>query len=81
MGSSLKFCLLAAGEADLYPRPGRTMAWDTAAGHALLNAAGGMVLRLDGSPMRYGDTEDFANPGFCAFGKWPERAIRELLQG
>ena len=46
-GSSLKFCLIAAGEADLYPRVGRTMEWDTAAGHAILSGAGGFVVRYD----------------------------------
>ncbi len=50
-GSSLKFCLVARGEADLYPRLGRTMIWDTAAGQAVLTAAGGSVLRLDGTPL------------------------------
>ncbi|MBM3519514.1 MAG: 3'(2'),5'-bisphosphate nucleotidase CysQ, partial [Alphaproteobacteria bacterium] len=53
-GSSLKFCLVAAGEADLYPRFGRTMEWDTAAGHAVLLAAGGRVLATDGGPLLYG---------------------------
>jgi 3'(2'), 5'-bisphosphate nucleotidase len=53
-GSSLKFCLLAAGEADLYPRFGRTMEWDTAAGHAVLAAAGGQVATEDGAPLTYG---------------------------
>ncbi|MEO0993728.1 MAG: inositol monophosphatase family protein, partial [Pseudomonadota bacterium] len=54
-GSSLKFCLVAAGEADLYPRLGRTMEWDTAAGHAVLKAAGGTVLRFeDHAPFAYG---------------------------
>ncbi len=66
-GSSLKFCLLAAGEADLYPRFGRTMEWDTAAGHAILAAAGGEVLTLEGAPLRYGKaSQGFANPGFVA---------------
>lgn len=68
-GSSLKFCLVATGEADIYPRHGRTMEWDTAAGHAVLRAAGGEVTRLDGSPFLYGKTEDgFANPFFVAKG-------------
>ena len=53
-GSSLKFCLLASGKADLYPRFGRTMEWDTAAGQAVLAAAGGRVETLDGQPLRYG---------------------------
>lgn len=65
-GSSLKFCLVATGEADLYPRLGRTMEWDTAAGHAVLNGAGGQVVRFeDHQPLTYGK-EDFANPFFIA---------------
>lgn len=74
IGSSLKFCLLAAAEADIYPRFGRTMEWDTAAGDAVLRAAGGMTRTLDGEPLVYGkrnqvsDT-DFANPHFIASGK------------
>jgi 3'(2'), 5'-bisphosphate nucleotidase len=68
-GSSLKFCLVATGEADIYPRHGRTMEWDTAAGHAVLAAAGGSVTRIDGSPFIYGKAnEDFANPFFVARG-------------
>ena len=73
VGSSLKFCLLADGKADLYPRFGRTMEWDTAAGDAVLRAAGGSTSTLDGSPLAYGkrnqahDT-DFANPHFIARG-------------
>ncbi len=65
-GSSLKFCLLAAGEADFYPRLGRTMEWDTAAGHAVLQAAGGMVLRFDDHmPLMYGKP-GWDNPHFLA---------------
>ncbi|TRD22697.1 3'(2'),5'-bisphosphate nucleotidase CysQ [Palleronia caenipelagi] len=65
-GSSLKFCLVATGEADLYPRLGRTMEWDTAAGHAVLAGAGGEVVRFDDrSPLVYGK-ENFANPFFIA---------------
>ena len=68
-GSSLKFCLVAAGEADIYPRHGRTMEWDTAAGHAVLIAAGGTMTTLDGKPFLYGKTADaFANPFFVAKG-------------
>jgi 3'(2'), 5'-bisphosphate nucleotidase len=68
-GSSLKFCLVAAAEADIYPRTGRTMEWDTAAGHAVLNAAGGSVTMLDGAPFVYGKAhEKFANPFFVAKG-------------
>jgi len=68
-GSSLKFCLIAAGEADLYPRHGRTMEWDTAAGHAVLAAAGGSVKELDGKPLLYGKSErGLDNPHFVARG-------------
>jgi 3'(2'), 5'-bisphosphate nucleotidase len=68
-GSSLKFCLVAAGEADIYPRFGRTMEWDTAAGHAILAAAGGKVLSPDGKPLAYGkSSEGFANSSFIASG-------------
>jgi 3'(2'), 5'-bisphosphate nucleotidase len=65
-GSSLKFCLVATGEADIYPRVGRTMEWDTAAGHAVLTGAGGRVVRFDDhTPLLYGK-DDFANPFFIA---------------
>lgn len=65
-GSSLKFCLVATGEADLYPRLGRTMEWDTAAGHAVLTGAGGRVVRFDDhTDLTYGK-EEFANPFFIA---------------
>lgn len=65
-GSSLKFCLVATGEADVYPRLGRTMEWDTAAGHAVLKGAGGEVVRFDDhTPLTYGKS-DFANPFFIA---------------
>jgi len=66
-GSSLKFCLVATGEADIYPRVGRTMEWDTAAGHAVLLGAGGQVVRFDDhTPLTYGK-DDFANPFFIAY--------------
>ncbi len=69
-GSSLKFCLVATGEADLYPRHGRTMEWDTAAGHAVLAAAGGTVTTFEGPPLVYGkEAEGFANPFFVARGR------------
>jgi 3'(2'),5'-bisphosphate nucleotidase len=72
IGSSLKFCLLAEGTADYYPRLGRTMAWDVAAGDAVLRAAGGIVVGLDGAPLRYGEEADsraaFENPHFLAAG-------------
>ncbi|MEM9717199.1 MAG: 3'(2'),5'-bisphosphate nucleotidase CysQ [Pseudomonadota bacterium] len=65
-GSSLKFCLVASGEAHLYPRLGRTMEWDTAAGHAVLLAAGGQVVRFDDhTPLTYGKS-GFENPFFLA---------------
>jgi 3'(2'), 5'-bisphosphate nucleotidase len=67
-GSSLKFCLVAAGEADIYPRAGATMEWDTAAGHAVLGAAGGTVTNWDGTPFVYGKPE-FRNGPFIARGK------------
>lgn len=66
-GSSLKFCLVAAGEADVYARAGRTMEWDTAAGHAVLSAAGGAVTTWDGSPFLYGKP-GFENGAFVARG-------------
>ena len=66
-GSALKFGLLAKGEADLYPRFGRTMEWDTAAGHAVLAAAGGSVRRLDGTALQYGK-RSLDNPHFVARG-------------
>jgi 3'(2'), 5'-bisphosphate nucleotidase len=66
-GSSLKFCLVAAGEADLYPRFGRTMEWDTGAGQAVLEAAGGKVCNVDGTPLTYGKANrGFDNPAFIA---------------
>lgn len=68
-GSALKFGLLAEGLADFYPRLGTVMEWDCAAGHALVNAAGGRVSRPDGSPLTYGHTErGFKVDGFLAFG-------------
>jgi len=67
-GSALKFCMVAEGTADLYPRMGPTMEWDTAAGHAVLEAAGGRMTRLDGTPFLYGKP-GFLNPGFLAEGR------------
>lgn len=79
-GSSLKFCRIAAGAADLYPRLGPTMGWDTAAGEAVLAAAGGGVTDLSGRPLGYGrDPETgFSNPWFLAFGdrRTGEAAVR-----
>ncbi len=68
IGSSLKFCLVAAGEADIYPRLGTTMEWDTAAGHAVLLAAGGSVTGLEGEPFKYGKP-GFRNGNFVARGR------------
>jgi 3'(2'), 5'-bisphosphate nucleotidase len=74
-GSSLKFCLVAEGVADVYPRYGPTSEWDTAAGHAILEAAGGRVLALDdegreAGPLRYGNADRaFLNPYFIAWGR------------
>ena len=71
-GSSLKFCRIAEGAADLYPRLGRTMEWDVAAGHAIVNAAGGSVETMDGAPLTYGKP-GFDNPHFVARGLPRER--------
>jgi 3'(2'), 5'-bisphosphate nucleotidase len=78
MGSSRKFCRIAAGEADVYPRFNPTMEWDTAAAHSILLAAGGSILTLDGLPLRYGKKQTgFKNPGFIAWGQQPHpRATR-----
>ena len=65
-GSSLKLCLVATGEADMYPRLGRTMEWDIAAGHAVLAAAGGKLTLVNGDNFEYGKP-DFANPHFVAW--------------
>lgn len=73
IGSSLKFCLIAEADADFYPRLGPTMEWDTAAADAVLRAAGGMTVTIDGAPLRYGKTgvkgmREFENPYFLAAG-------------
>ena len=77
VGSSLKLCLLAAGEADLYPRLGPTSEWDIAAAEAVLTAAGGAVWGFDGAPLSYNAKESFLNPDFFAVGDraypWLER--------
>jgi 3'(2'), 5'-bisphosphate nucleotidase len=71
-GSSLKFCVIAQGDSDVYPRLAPTMEWDTAAGHAVLVAAGGCVMDRRGAPLRYGKTEaGFRNDGFIAWGGEP----------
>ena len=66
VGSSLKFCLVAEGKADIYPRLGPTSEWDTAAAHAVLSAAGGDVLTLNGEPLLYNQKADYLNPHFIA---------------
>ena len=75
IGSSLKFCMLAEGAADVYPRFSRTMMWDTAAGDAVLRAAGGITLDMSGAPLRYelddSDSDGLANPDFIAWGAAP----------
>jgi 3'(2'), 5'-bisphosphate nucleotidase len=72
MASSLKFCLIARGEADIYPRIAPTSEWDTAAGHAVLVAAGGAVTTLEGAPLSYGNVQrGFVNPAFVAWGRSP----------
>ncbi|PHP64666.1 3'(2'),5'-bisphosphate nucleotidase [Zhengella mangrovi] len=83
-GSSLKFCLLAEGIADIYPRFGRTMEWDTAAGDAVLRAAGGVTFRMDGHVLSYGKfgqrfSKDFENPFFAASTGQAEWILRRNL--
>jgi len=84
MGSSLKFCMIAQGEADIYPRFGQTSEWDTAAGHAILIAAGGNVTDLQGQRLRYGNrVGGFRHHGFIARGGFmsiapKSRSEREL---
>lgn len=68
VGSSIKFCTVATGDADIYPRYGRTMEWDTAAGHAVLTAAGGRIVTTENIPLTYGKP-NFENPAFVAWGR------------
>jgi len=68
MGSSLKFCLVAEGKADFYPRLGPTSEWDTAAAHAVVAAAGGQVVTLDGHPLKYNCKASLLNPEFLVIG-------------
>ncbi len=78
LASSLKFGLIAKGEADFYPRVGPTCEWDTAAGHAVLVAAGGAVTNIDGAPLLYGNADRaFENPDFVAWGRGPMPKARE----
>ncbi len=68
VGSSLKFCLIAEGSADFYPRFGPTSEWDTAAAQAIVEAAGGAVIQCDGTPLRYNTRAALLNPHFLVFG-------------
>ena len=68
MGSSLKFCVIAEGGADLYPRLGLTSEWDTAAAQAVVEQAGGSVVTLDGKPMKYNTKSEMLNPFFFVIG-------------
>jgi 3'(2'), 5'-bisphosphate nucleotidase len=79
IGSSLKFCIVAEGRADIYPRLSPTSEWDTAAGHAVLLAAGGCVDGPDGEPLAYGKRA-FLNRGFVATGGWKAPAIGSFLE-
>ena len=79
VGSSLKFCIVAEGRADIYPRLAPTSEWDTAAGHAVVLAAGGRVDGPDGGPLRYGK-KAFLNRGFVATGGWQPPAIGPWLE-
>jgi 3'(2'), 5'-bisphosphate nucleotidase len=78
IGSSLKFVLVAGGDADVYPRPAPTMEWDTAAGDAVLRAAGGRVFDVDGGPLVYGKAR-FFNPGFVATGSYEPASLRPFM--
>jgi 3'(2'), 5'-bisphosphate nucleotidase len=79
VGSSLKFCVVAEGKADIYPRLSPTSEWDTAAGHAVLLAAGGRVDGLDGGPLQYGKPA-FLNLGFCATAGWQAPPIGPFME-
>jgi 3'(2'), 5'-bisphosphate nucleotidase len=80
MGSSLKFCLVAAGEADVYPRLGPTSEWDTAAAQAVVECAGGRVVDLSGRPLRYNTRPEVINPQFLVYGD-PGRDWLGYLRG
>ena len=79
VGSSLKFCIVAEGAADIYPRASPTSEWDTAAGHAVLLAAGGLVHGPDASPLRYGKRA-FLNRAFVATSGWEPPALDRFLE-
>ena len=75
MGSSLKFCLVAEGKADLYPRLGLTSEWDTAAAQCIVEQAGGYVVTLDGKPLKYNSKDSLLNPHFMVYGDVSRRWI------
>jgi 3'(2'), 5'-bisphosphate nucleotidase len=79
VGSSLKFCIVAEGEADIYPRASPTREWDTAAGHAVLVAAGGLVDGPDGTPLHYGKRA-FLNRAFVATAGWKPPLLQRFLE-
>jgi len=79
VGSSLKFCIVAEGRADIYPRAAPTSEWDTAAGHAVLLAAGGLVDGPDGIPLRYGKRA-FLNRAFVATAGWKAPRLDSFLE-
>jgi 3'(2'), 5'-bisphosphate nucleotidase len=80
VGSSLKFCSIAAGQADVYPRFGPTSEWDTAAAQAVVEGAGGAVLDQEGQPLRYNTKDSLLNPRFVAFGDASRDWVRSLFQ-
>lgn len=80
MGSSLKFCLVAEGKADLYPRFGPTSEWDTGAAQCVVESAGGRVTRLDLETLRYNTKESLLNPDFVALGD-PQYRWSDYLEG
>jgi 3'(2'), 5'-bisphosphate nucleotidase len=79
MGSALKFCRVAEGQADFYPRLGPTSEWDTAAAHAVVTAAGGQVVTLNGEPLRYNRKESLLNPEFLVIAD-PDRDFPSLFR-
>jgi 3'(2'), 5'-bisphosphate nucleotidase len=78
VGSSIKFCLVAEGSADFYPRFGPTSEWDTAAAQAVVEAAGGHVIQIDGAPLRYNMKPDLLNPHFLVFGDRSRDWVRSV---
>ncbi len=83
MGSSLKFCLVAEGKADLYPRLGLTSEWDTAAAHCIVDEAGGKLVKIDMSPLLYNTKDSLLNPYFFTIGDntvdWVKYLPEEVL--